>query len=249
MNGFKKTVLTATAVFVLGLGANAQAFVIDSFDTQQGPVVDNTNADGAVTDTTAAGAFVSTDLVGATRMLSVDALSGADTSDVVQMGVDTSHLSFSTSPFVTATSMVEWAGFGATDLTQPGGLGIGVAITVLFSDATQNIVPQSTATLTLTKSGGGTIFETLNIPLTTPPAAGTDPDAVPAPFDHIFTFGGGFAGATDITKINLTIQAQPGLDVVVDNIQTEVVPEPGTILLFGSGLAGLGFWRYRKSQA
>jgi hypothetical protein len=26
------------------------------------------------------------------------------------------------------------------------------------------------------------------------------------------------------------------------------VPEPSTLLLFGSGLAGLGFWRWRKSQ-
>lgn len=33
----------------------------------------------------------------------------------------------------------------------------------------------------------------------------------------------------------------------IDNITFSTVPEPGTVLLFGSGLAGLGLWRWKKS--
>jgi hypothetical protein len=35
----------------------------------------------------------------------------------------------------------------------------------------------------------------------------------------------------------------------IDNITFSTVPEPGTVLLFGSGLAGLGLWRWRKGKA
>ena len=48
-------------------------------------------------------------------------------------------------------------------------------------------------------------------------------------------------------NITLTDQAPEFLDADFGLIQADPIPEPSTILLFGSGLAGLAAWRYRKS--
>ena len=47
--------------------------------------------------------------------------------------------------------------------------------------------------------------------------------------------------------ITLTDQAPDFLDADFGLIQADPIPEPSTLLLFGSGLAGLGWWRYRRS--
>ena len=59
-------------------------------------------------------------------------------------------------------------------------------------------------------------------------------------------FGGALAGRTGSSIVfgvagNNDDYAVQSVDVTV------ATPEPGTIFLFGSGLAGLGFWRLRKS--
>ena len=63
----------------------------------------------------------------------------------------------------------------------------------------------------------------------------------------------------DVTEIAMSTDAFDGGDTIgVDNFEISLnptppnpgpstIPEPSTLLLFGSGLAGLGVWRYRKS--
>ena len=44
------------------------------------------------------------------------------------------------------------------------------------------------------------------------------------------------------------IPGQPNPSRILVSGSAVATPEPGTILLFGSGLLGLGLWRYRKTQ-
>lgn len=53
------------------------------------------------------------------------------------------------------------------------------------------------------------------------------------------------ATSSDFSGINLVLS--PGRRVRLDT--TAPLPEPGTTLLFGSGLAGFGLWRWKKGQA
>lgn len=60
----------------------------------------------------------------------------------------------------------------------------------------------------------------------------------------------GFGGS--ILDLNDVILSQPFgvplLPVTLDDGNVNAVPEPGTFLLFGTGLAGLVGWRYRKRR-
>ena len=59
---------------------------------------------------------------------------------------------------------------------------------------------------------------------------------------HTITFTSAFGGTLSFE--------QPGGDnvgLILDNVTLEQVPEPGSLLLLGSGLAALGLWRRRRS--
>lgn len=76
---------------------------------------------------------------------------------------------------------------------------------------------------------------------------GTDSFAPPAIYQ---TFGAvNLAGKLiDRLVIDLGLQNQGG-PTAIDNIDLQPVPEPSTIILLGSGLAGIMAWRYRKNNA
>ena len=78
-----------------------------------------------------------------------------------------------------------------------------------------------------------------------------------ASFTTTGTAGVGVVEVATITRPNfdidhLTINNPPAVQVdtfLLDNLQFNPVPEPSTMLLLGSGLAGLGFFRWRRKAA
>ena len=59
--------------------------------------------------------------------------------------------------------------------------------------------------------------------------------------------GGGINGSS-ITQLSL-VNAGPDFSAIaLGELTVEVVPEPSTVLLFGSGLAGLVLWRLRARR-
>jgi len=235
MNGFKKTVLAATAAMVLGLAANAQAFLIDDFSVSQNEIEDDQNGLGNGVSASVALNGIGTDLVGATRTISADCFAGcidniAHTSAAVGGGT----FRHAQDPDVSGITMVDWAGFTNVDL---GTEGFNVIIDIVSCDLCDDTNTDPTVTLDVFGGGGqssaGIVLNGLG--------------------QVIFSSGAllGNADFEDVDRFKITTDGTGvyDLDLQIDLVEGNIVPEPGTILLFGSGLAGLGFWRYRKSQA
>lgn len=91
--------------------------------------------------------------------------------------------------------------------------------------------------------GGGTVTHTVEVPGGMFPA--------PATLTNY-----GFEGFTNLSALNVTVTSPniPGLqNVQIDNVtfgvSQSVVPEPATVVLFGSGMAALGLVALRRRRA
>ena len=226
MNGFKKTVLAATAALVLGLASNSLAVMSLTFDD------DSNTQDGTVSY--AGGA---TPLIGSG--IDFVSIKGTDTplNNNVTLTCESCVLEFTTGNAIsTVGATTTFAGGGSFTLT---GSAYNGAILPVNLIASGNLISGTFGSPlpTFINGGGLGIFASFG-----PDSKNTDLAAFyGVPADQ-FQFG-----HTDITAA-VTSNGNGGFDAVVSNadIENNVVPEPGTMLLMGSGLLGLGFWRKFK---
>jgi hypothetical protein len=179
----------------------------------------------------------------------------ADTADVNQGHVDA--LSFNNASGSAANLLVRWDGtasdggffgsfpsnFGSApvDLTG-GGTNAFFLLQVLFSD--QNI--PGFPGYTITAYTDATHYSKLEHDITRvnpfPPNNDFTPQDVFFPFG-LFTQGAGAAGPVNFTQVravDLTIVGYAALDLQIDFLEAGPSPEPGTWVMMGAGLLGLG---------
>ncbi len=219
----------------LGLGAfgSAEAVLIDNFDVTSQSVA----ADGS--DTAAA-----PEAIGGFRTIEITKAGplGATASVLVPPGI----YSHSADALTSATSVITWdangAGLGGVDLTG-GLLNPEFVLDVLFID-----IGGINLSISVTDTDGDS--DTQAVPV---PGGFTAPGTLTLAFSA-------FDPAVDFTSINsvsLTIAGDTASDLILDLLQTQgdtpppppSVPEPGILLLLGSGLIGLFGVRGRKASA
>ena len=90
----------------------------------------------------------------------------------------------------------------------------------------------------------GNVLATLNLPLT-PFNGAPDPTGE---FSPLVSFGVSFSGTAKSVDFGGTID-QIGFDNITLGSATPgvAIPEPGTMVLVGSGLVGFVFWRWKKT--
>lgn len=269
----KKEIKLLAGTALLGMSMTAQAGVIDLFETDQAPLVDNTTADGGLSSSVNT---LGTDILGGSRDLFVELLdNGGVATREASIGVGGGVLDFSTDTLAAGTGTVQWdgndgsinldpTGLGGVDLTEAGTI-FGFAVTTLFSDAGYeflvNAYTDATNWTSISFSATGVVAPTTSfIPFAAfmnPALCGT---VNPAPGVNSVTCSdgagnpGGFnvVDFTNLGALELVIDPNGGstsIDLTLEQVAT--VPEPSVLGLIGAGLlaGGLVARRNRKNKA
>jgi len=239
--------ITVAVAFILMLGGNAQAvLIIDDFSDTQSLTA---SVPGITWD------FAPGSMVGGERDLRLQLISGDFGSLKANPG-STGYLAFGLAPASIGTGRVIWdgtdgssglnfTGLGNLDLTETA-TQAGIEMKVISDDLP---VIGGLQLDIYTNSGNWSTF-LYNIPGGIPPAPSI---TVLAPWASFAIAGGLGADFSDVGMIRLSLGAAgvEALDFEVDYVKTYAppsgVPEPATMLLFGSGLVGVYFLRKRIS--
>lgn len=240
----KRALTAMTVALGLAFGATgAQAdYLFDGFGNNQGPVLDNTVGGPIVTSGYIA--ITDTDITNLYRRLATSLTGGIAGLDHIEAVVAGGYFNSSqTAPTATGFSTVDWIinadGSGTADLTAWQTLAL--SVTIAFADQGNGAVR-----FFLVDADGTSINTVITIP---GPVPFSTPQAFTRNFaDFVQVDAGTTAGFdwSNFKQAALTIDGQtiPALDVTIDIIKA--VPEPGSLLLFGAALAGMGFVARRR---
>lgn len=236
------TMFIALSLATAATGARAD-FLFDNFGDDQGPIEDHT-VGGIVTTGYQAVTFgANTTIANLYRRLATSLTGGAAGSSIEAQVIGGLFNSSQSTPNATGFSSADWVinsdGSGTANLA--GWQNLSLAITVAAADLATGAVR-----FFLVDADGTSIQTLLDI---NHPIPYGSPETFTTPFSAFTQVDAGTTAGFDWSKFKqaaLTIDGTniPALDVSIDIVKS--VPEPASLALLGTALAGIGFFARRR---
>lgn len=236
------TMCIALGLATAATGARAD-LLFDNFEDADVGVSDSTNNGSSVSGAWIAISPGNSDIANLERQLTVSKIGGSP-SATVSANVADGVLNYSEStgnPAAVGQGFVNYRLIGGGSTNLSGWQTLNLAVTVVAQDLT-NPTPEAFFGL---RDADGTLLGKstfLNVGA---------PHTYVTPFSSFTIFAAGGDGVFDWTQFSsalLAIQGSPAaLDVSIDIINT--VPEPASLALLGTALAGIGFFARRRKPA
>jgi hypothetical protein len=216
---FKKICFVLVFLCAVAFSGNTQATIIDSFEDEGFISVSSTGTSSTVvSDSTPFG-----DIMGGLRVMELN-ITGKlyDTTYLgSSLGSYDGSLVWSNDAGVSSEATLIWAPLGGVDLTEAG-LYDSFFVDVTFADNLFDIMFEvndtvSSVTALSSLSGG--------------------PGIVRFEFSDFSNYGN--VNWESIDSISMTLTGAPGVDVALEIVTTNPIPEPATMVLLGCGLIGL----------
>ena len=239
---YKQMFVLCLMLILMAFAGNSNATIIDSFSTAQSLSLTTV---GTVSSSVSS---FGGDILGIERDMTLEMLSGSGMSVQADLGgfsiLDQSQNSATTGKTtitwdgVDGSSAIDYTGLGGIDLTE-GGNNNSIIISVLFDDLPSELIVSA-----YTDSGNWSKYTA-----SLPGLIFSSPAIVVMAFDDFVAQAGSGVDFTNIGAISLIVNGAlyGGTDMMLDNVETNTVPEPSTLILLATGFAGVLYTARKKS--